>query len=53
MIRLLSLFALLAFSAPPDDFQIDAAFPGGNILLNKIDGDTVSLHQDLRDTSGQ
>ncbi|HVE41310.1 MAG TPA: peptidase M14 [Planctomycetota bacterium] len=53
MIRLLSLLALLAFSAPPDDLQIDAAFPGGNIIVDKIDGDTVSLHQDLRDTNGQ
>ena len=53
MMRLISLVALLAFSAPPDDLQIDADFPGGNILVDKIEGDTVSLHQDLRDTNGQ
>ncbi len=32
--------------------QIDSAFPGGNIVVDSIDGDTVSLHQDLRDTVG-
>jgi hypothetical protein len=52
MLRLLSLLALLAFPAPPDDLRIDAEFPGGNIVVDKIDGDTVSLHQDLRDTNG-
>ncbi|MBN8216169.1 MAG: hypothetical protein J0L75_05980 [Spirochaetes bacterium] len=32
--------------------QIDHAFPGGNILLEKIEGDDVTLRQDLRDTEG-
>jgi len=32
--------------------QIDAAFPGGNIVLERIEGDDVYLHQDLRDTAG-
>ncbi len=31
---------------------IDADFPGGNIVLERIEGDDVYLHQDLRDTSG-
>ena len=31
---------------------IDAAFPGGNSVLEKIEGETVCLHQDLRDTEG-
>ena len=31
---------------------VDHAFPGGNIVLDSIEGDTVSLHQDLRDTQG-
>ncbi len=53
MMRLLSLLALLAFSAPPDDLNVDADFPGGNIIVDKIEGDTVSLRQDLRDTNGQ
>lgn len=32
--------------------QIDADFPGGNIVLDKIKGDDVYVHQDLRDTNG-
>ncbi len=32
-------------------FEIDAAFPGGNILVDGVDGDTVSLRQDRRDTA--
>ncbi|UCG46253.1 MAG: hypothetical protein JSU94_12185 [Phycisphaerales bacterium] len=31
---------------------IDANFPGGNIILERIEGDTVYLRQDLRDTQG-
>lgn len=31
--------------------RIDAAFPGGNIVIEKIEGDRVSLRPDLRDTS--
>lgn len=31
-------------------FQIDSDFPGGNIIVDSIEGDTVNLHQDLRDT---
>jgi hypothetical protein len=34
------------------DIQIDADFPGGNILLERISGDDVFLHHDLRDTAG-
>ncbi len=32
--------------------KVDSAFPGGNIVLDSIDGNTISLHQDLRDTEG-
>lgn len=32
--------------------KITCDFPGGNILVDSIDGDTVRLHQDLRDTEG-
>lgn len=32
--------------------QIDADIPGGNIVVDKIKGDDVYLHQDLRDTAG-
>jgi hypothetical protein len=31
---------------------IDADFPGGNIVVDSIDGDVVRLHQELRDTAG-
>jgi hypothetical protein len=32
--------------------RIDADFPGGNIIVDMVKGDDVSLHQDLRDTAG-
>ncbi|GHV65549.1 hypothetical protein FACS1894199_06520 [Bacteroidia bacterium] len=32
--------------------QIDADFPGGNIKMLSIDGDTVKIKQDARDTDG-
>ena len=48
-----TLLALLFLAVPAaDDLKIDADFPGGNIVVDKVEGDTVSLHQDLRDTQG-
>jgi hypothetical protein len=32
--------------------QITSNFPGGNIVVDEIQGDTVQLHADLRDTEG-
>lgn len=32
---------------------VDADFPGGNIVLERIEGDHVYLQQDLRDTEGE
>ena len=32
--------------------RVDCDFPGGNIVLDSIQGDTVTVHQDLRDTAG-
>jgi hypothetical protein len=32
--------------------EIDGRFPGGNIIVEKIEGDTAFLRQDLRDTAG-
>jgi len=32
--------------------QVDADLPAGNIVVEKIAGDEVFLHQDLRDTAG-
>jgi len=54
---LLALSAALAAaaSAAPDaaaPVSIDAAFPGGNIILDRIDGDDIFIRQDLRDTEG-
>jgi len=32
--------------------EIDASFPGGNIIVEQLAGDLVTLRQDLRDTEG-
>jgi Zinc carboxypeptidase len=45
------VMASLGTAAEPK-LQIDADFPGGNIVVDKIKGDDVYLHQDLRDTAG-
>ncbi len=37
---------------PDKDFSIDADYPGGNIVVERIEGDTVYLRPDLRDTKG-
>jgi len=34
------------------ELKIDCEFPGGNIVVESIEGDVVKLHQDLRDTEG-
>lgn len=44
--------ALAAVRGSSAALEIDAAFPGGNILIDRIDGDAVHLRQDLRDTAG-
>lgn len=38
-------------SAKNDGLAIDADYPGGNIIVEAIDGDTVQLQPDLRDTT--
>jgi hypothetical protein len=51
---------LLAILAPageapqpnPAGVLVDADIPGGNVILEKIEGDTVFVRQDLRDTAG-
>ncbi len=35
-----------------DEIMIDCAFPAGNIILDRIEGDNVFIRHDLRDTSG-
>jgi hypothetical protein len=34
------------------DVKVDADYPGGNIVVDRIEGAEVHLHQDLRDTNG-
>jgi len=34
------------------NITIDADYPGGNIIVERVDGDTVYLRPDLRDTKG-
>ena len=34
------------------DVKVDADYPGGNIVVDRIEGTEVHLHQDLRDTNG-
>lgn len=41
-----------ASAAATDDFQVDAAFPGGNIQVLNRDGAAFVLGPDLRDTQG-
>jgi len=45
---------LQAAAGTPDraPFTIDANYPGGNIVVERIEGDTVHVRPDLRDTEG-
>lgn len=43
---------LVAGRASAGDFSIDAAMPGGNIVVERTVGNDVYLHQDVRDTAG-
>ncbi|MEX1096743.1 MAG: M14 family zinc carboxypeptidase [Planctomycetales bacterium] len=59
MSRTLAAIATVAFlSAAPclaadvTKLAVDADFPGGNIVVDKIEGDHIHVHQDLRDTAG-
>ena len=54
MMLVLAGLAGIAQSAPTAGplLSIDAGFPGGNILVDRIQGDDVFIRQDLRDTSG-
>ncbi len=40
----------LTAPAQPGGVKIDCAFPGGNIIVDQIEGDTVRLRQDNRDS---
>lgn len=41
-----------AVLAEPGELVIDDQFPGGNIVVERIEGDRVDLRPDLRDTQG-
>ena len=53
------MFLLVAFGAVSicgaavPGFTIDTEIPAGNAIVNSIEGDTVSIRQDLRDTKGE
>src|SRR5262245_26439423 len=49
---LITLLAAAPCWAGEEKPQVDADFPGGNIVVERIDGDNVYLHPDLRDTAG-
>ena len=56
-VRTVALCGVLVSGVRPgpavaEAFTVDAAFPGGNILLDQIEGEVVSVRQDLRDTRG-
>jgi hypothetical protein len=44
--------AVLALCGVRAAVQVDADLPAGNIVVEKMAGDEVFLHQDLRDTAG-
>src|SRR5215213_4902724 len=50
-VRFLLLLCMLV-SAAHGQLKIDADFPGGNIAVDAVEGDTVRIHPDLRDTEG-
>ncbi len=49
---LLTTFRSQAQRNESKDLQIDAELPGGNIIVERIAGDTVWITQDLRETEG-
>ncbi|MEX0716254.1 MAG: M14 family zinc carboxypeptidase [Planctomycetaceae bacterium] len=50
----IAAFVAVASMARADEapLAVDADFPGGNIVIDKIEGDHIHVHQDLRDTAG-
>lgn len=39
-------------SVQESSFTVDANYPGGNIIVERVEGDTVHIRPDLRDTDG-
>jgi hypothetical protein len=44
--------ATACLAAEPASTSIDADFPAGNVVVERVEGDDVYVRQDLRDTSG-
>jgi hypothetical protein len=51
-VALLWLLLLVVGTARAAQIEIDAKFPGGNIVVDGVEGDTIKIHPDLRDTDG-
>ena len=47
-----ALVVCLSAGAIAADMKVDAVYPGGNIVVERVDGETVYLRQDMRDTKG-
>jgi len=45
------MLTLCATAAAAQNIRVDAAFPGGNIGVDSIEGDTITVHRDIRDTA--
>jgi len=58
MTSLTLILAILPIAAsgaaldPQTALRVDADFPGGNIIFERIEGDVVCVRQDVRDTAG-
>jgi len=52
LMLVLSLLTAADANAAPGPIRVDADFPGGNIIVDRIEGDEIFLRQDLRDTAG-
>ena len=54
LLTVLTMGALVAAGAEPakELFAVDAQIPAGNVVVEKIEGDTVRVRPDLRDTQG-
>jgi hypothetical protein len=51
-VGLLILASQCVAAARGGSVTADANYPGGNVVVERIEGDTVYLHPDLRDTEG-
>ena len=55
--EILSICLLLWYTGQPyatgeRELTVDAGVPGGNIVVERVQGDDIYVHQDLRDTQG-